>query len=59
MALLRQSFEKKAFEFREVLKIGRTQLQDAVPPRSAPASTPIRTTRRWPAAIWRSSPACR
>ena len=31
MAVLRQSFEKKAFEFREVLKIGRTQLQDAVP----------------------------
>ena len=31
MAGLRQSFEKKAFEFREVLKIGRTQLQDAVP----------------------------
>jgi aspartate ammonia-lyase len=31
MAALRQSFEKKAFEFREVLKIGRTQLQDAVP----------------------------
>jgi aspartate ammonia-lyase len=31
MADLRASFEKKAFEFREVLKIGRTQLQDAVP----------------------------
>jgi aspartate ammonia-lyase len=31
MASLRQSFEKKAFEFRRVLKIGRTQLQDAVP----------------------------
>ncbi len=31
MAELRQSFENKAFEFREVLKIGRTQLQDAVP----------------------------
>jgi len=31
MADLRGSFEKKAFEFREVLKIGRTQLQDAVP----------------------------
>ena len=31
MADLRNSFEKKAFEFREVLKIGRTQLQDAVP----------------------------
>jgi len=31
MAVLRQSFEKKAFEFRDVLKIGRTQLQDAVP----------------------------
>ena len=31
MADLRSSFEKKAFEFREVLKIGRTQLQDAVP----------------------------
>jgi aspartate ammonia-lyase len=31
MAHLRQAFEAKAFEFREVLKIGRTQLQDAVP----------------------------
>jgi len=31
MADLRASFEKKAFEFRQVLKIGRTQLQDAVP----------------------------
>ena len=31
MADLRASFEKKAFEFREILKIGRTQLQDAVP----------------------------
>ncbi|HEU0199801.1 MAG TPA: aspartate ammonia-lyase, partial [Burkholderiaceae bacterium] len=31
MAVLRKSFEKKAFEFRDVLKIGRTQLQDAVP----------------------------
>jgi len=31
MADLRGSFEKKAFDFREILKIGRTQLQDAVP----------------------------
>jgi aspartate ammonia-lyase len=31
MATLRQGFEAKAHEFREVLKIGRTQLQDAVP----------------------------
>jgi len=31
MALLRQAFEAKAFEFRDILKIGRTQLQDAVP----------------------------
>jgi aspartate ammonia-lyase len=31
MALMRQSFERKAFEFRDVLKMGRTQLQDAVP----------------------------
>lgn len=31
MAELRQSFEAKAEEFRAVLKIGRTQLQDAVP----------------------------
>jgi aspartate ammonia-lyase len=31
MARLRAAFEAKAFEFREVLKIGRTQLQDAVP----------------------------
>lgn len=28
---LRTAFERKAVEFREVLKIGRTQLQDAVP----------------------------
>jgi aspartate ammonia-lyase len=31
MAALRKAFEKKAEEFSEVLKIGRTQLQDAVP----------------------------
>ncbi|RYG07776.1 MAG: aspartate ammonia-lyase, partial [Burkholderiales bacterium] len=31
MALLREGFEAKAEEFRSVLKIGRTQLQDAVP----------------------------
>jgi aspartate ammonia-lyase len=31
MASLRQSFERKAAEFAHVLKIGRTQLQDAVP----------------------------
>lgn len=31
MADLRASFERKAEEFRAVLKIGRTQLQDAVP----------------------------
>ena len=31
MAFLRHEFEKKAAEFAEVLKIGRTQLQDAVP----------------------------
>ena len=31
LATLRRSFERKAFEFRDVLKIGRTQLQDAVP----------------------------
>jgi aspartate ammonia-lyase len=31
MATLRASFERKAEEFRSVLKIGRTQLQDAVP----------------------------
>jgi aspartate ammonia-lyase len=31
MALMRCSFERKAFEFRDVLKMGRTQLQDAVP----------------------------
>ena len=31
MAHLRAAFEAKAFEFRDVLKIGRTQLQDAVP----------------------------
>ncbi len=31
MAALRQGFEAKALEFSDVLKIGRTQLQDAVP----------------------------
>jgi aspartate ammonia-lyase len=31
MGLLRQEFELKATEFSDVLKIGRTQLQDAVP----------------------------
>jgi aspartate ammonia-lyase len=31
MAGLRQAFEAKAEEFRDILKIGRTQLQDAVP----------------------------
>jgi aspartate ammonia-lyase len=31
MAVLRRAFEAKAEEFRDVLKMGRTQLQDAVP----------------------------
>ncbi len=31
LALLRQAFLDKAVEFRDVLKVGRTQLQDAVP----------------------------
>ena len=31
MAYLRRSFERKAAEFHDVLKMGRTQLQDAVP----------------------------
>lgn len=31
MAVLRQAFEAKAVEFKDVLKMGRTQLQDAVP----------------------------
>ncbi len=31
MASLESSFEKKSAEFRELLKVGRTQLQDAVP----------------------------
>ena len=31
MTILRRSFEHKAFEFRDVIKMGRTQLQDAVP----------------------------
>jgi aspartate ammonia-lyase len=31
MAVLRRSFEAKAEEFKDVLKMGRTQLQDAVP----------------------------
>jgi aspartate ammonia-lyase len=31
MAVLRQSFERKSEEFRDIIKMGRTQLQDAVP----------------------------
>lgn len=31
MAVLRQSFEKKSDEFKDIIKMGRTQLQDAVP----------------------------
>ena len=31
MAVLRRAFERKAAEFADVLKMGRTQLQDAVP----------------------------
>jgi aspartate ammonia-lyase len=31
MQILREAFERKAIEFEDVLKIGRTQLQDAVP----------------------------
>jgi aspartate ammonia-lyase len=31
MGVLRRGFEAKAHEFRDILKIGRTQLQDAVP----------------------------
>ena len=31
MKLLRQAFQEKALEFADVLKVGRTQLQDAVP----------------------------
>lgn len=31
MALLESSFERKSAEFRDMLKVGRTQLQDAVP----------------------------
>ncbi|WP_263972054.1 lyase family protein, partial [Streptomyces resistomycificus] len=31
MSVLQDSFARKAVEFREVLKMGRTQLQDAVP----------------------------
>ena len=31
MAVLRAAFEAKAEEFTDVLKMGRTQLQDAVP----------------------------
>jgi aspartate ammonia-lyase len=31
MAYLRRAFEAKAAEFADVLKMGRTQLQDAVP----------------------------
>lgn len=31
MQILKNSFEKKALEFKDILKMGRTQLQDAVP----------------------------
>src|ERR1700688_2002216 len=31
MAVLRQAFEKKSEEFKDIIKMGRTQLQDAVP----------------------------
>ncbi|WP_066387362.1 aspartate ammonia-lyase [Helicobacter himalayensis] len=31
MQILKKSFEKKALEFKDILKMGRTQLQDAVP----------------------------
>src|SRR5437867_6132584 len=31
MAVLRRAFDEKAAEFKDVLKMGRTQLQDAVP----------------------------
>ncbi|SCY13880.1 aspartate ammonia-lyase [Desulfoluna spongiiphila] len=31
MAFLKKSFEKKAEEFKDIIKMGRTQLQDAVP----------------------------
>ncbi len=31
MAVLRQAFEAKSEEFRDIIKMGRTQLQDAVP----------------------------
>jgi len=31
MRLLREAFERKAVEFEDIIKIGRTQLQDAVP----------------------------
>jgi aspartate ammonia-lyase len=31
MAVLRQAFENKSEEFKEIIKMGRTQLQDAVP----------------------------
>ena len=31
MAVLRESYQRKATEFADVLKMGRTQLQDAVP----------------------------
>ncbi len=31
MAYLRHAFEAKVVEFRDVIKMGRTQLQDAVP----------------------------
>jgi aspartate ammonia-lyase len=40
MAYLRRAFERKADEFADVLKMGRTQLQDAVPMTSARSFQP-------------------
>jgi len=39
MAVLRQAFEKKSEEFKDIIKMGRTQLQDAVPRRWGRNST--------------------
>ena len=46
MAVLRRAFDAKAHEFRDVLKMGRTQLQDAVPMTLGPGVLDLRRDAR-------------
>ena len=73
LARLHEAFQRKAEEFRDVIKLGRTHLQDAVPMTlgqefsgyaaqlrhglAAPASAASRTWRSWPWAAPPSAPA--